>query len=209
MTRRTVGRLLTSLAALALCAELAGVAAYYIDTGRLFYTHRKTYQELLATPEDRLVVGEAVHPYFGFTQVTPSVAPREGAPLFTDIAATWTSASMLMNEPLAARGAAYVHVLQPNQYHTTRTFSESEAATALSDASPYKKSVEAGYPVLVATAEKRLAGKVRFLDATRVFDREPAPVYMDNCCHYTLAGNHVLADFVAASILATPGPWKP
>jgi hypothetical protein len=48
-------------------AELLGVAAYYVDTGALFYTHRKSYPELLATPQDRLVVGEALHPYFGPT----------------------------------------------------------------------------------------------------------------------------------------------
>jgi hypothetical protein len=33
----------------------------------LFYIHRKTYPDLLPAPEDRLVVGEALHPYFGVT----------------------------------------------------------------------------------------------------------------------------------------------
>ena len=42
---------------------------------------------------------------------------------------------------------------------------------------------------------------VQFFDATRVFDSEPAHVYMDDCCHYTQAGNYMLADFIAASIL--------
>ena len=41
-------------------------------------------------------------------------------------------------------------------------------------------------------------------DGVHIFDGEPAPVYIDDCCHYTLAGNRRLADFVAAAILASP-----
>ena len=80
---------------------------------------------------------------------------------------------------------------------------------ALSEESPYKRSVELGYPALEAAAQLRLlSADVRFFDATHVFDREPAPVYMDDCCHYTLVGNQLLADFIAASILGAPGPWR-
>lgn len=433
MASRIAARLLTSVVAFALCAEALGLAAYYVDTGALFYAHRKTYPELLPTPEDRLVVGEALHPYFGVThrpgtpfdipeslradpaarprlrtnnfgfvsphdypfartrddqflvglfggsvglwfcqvgaprlveqlrrhaffqtreivplcfshegykqpqlalvlayflsrgqpldlvvnldgfndvalgalndergldasmpsvqhldplinlvnqsaltpqkleslsaifrdrqrlveltgtlganriasvhfvldwyyrrvldrytrelgrfstlpsnpaenplvQATPPVAPRDRAALFADIAAMWARSSLLMHEMLAARGASYVHVLQPNQYYSMRRFSAAEAATALSDASPYKRHVEEGYPALVAAGQSALrARNVRFVDATRVLDGDPAPVYMDNCCHYTLAGNYVLADFIAASILESPGPWR-
>ena len=59
---RTSARVFTSLVVFALCAELLGLFAYYVDTGALFYTHRKSYRELLPTPEDRLFLGEAVHP---------------------------------------------------------------------------------------------------------------------------------------------------
>jgi hypothetical protein len=31
---------------------------------------------------------------------------------------------------------------------------------------------------------------------------------MDDCCHYTQAGNYILADFIAASIVKAPGPWR-
>ncbi len=142
-------------------------------------------------------------------QATPPVAPRDRPSLFGDIAAMWARSSVLMHEMLAARGASYVHVLQPNQYFSDRRFPPEEAAIALSDASPYRRSVEEGYPRLVAVGQSELkARNVRFVDATRVLDREPAPVYMDNCCHYTRAGNDVLARFIAASILDSPGPWK-
>lgn len=148
-------------------------------------------------------------PTNSLVQVTPPAAPRDRAVLFADIAAMWAQSSLLMHEMLAARGAVYVHVLQPNQYFSARRFSAEEAATALSDASPYKRSVEAGYPLLVTAGETELRARhVRFVDATRALDGAPVPVYMDNCCHYTLAGNHLLADFIAAAILGAPGPWS-
>ncbi|MBI3049590.1 MAG: hypothetical protein HYY76_14900 [Acidobacteria bacterium] len=143
-------------------------------------------------------------------QATPPVRPKDRAALFAEIADIWAQSSRLMHEMLDARGAVYVHVLQPNQYYTSRRFSKAEAATALSDASPYKPSVEQGYPLLAAAGASQLrARNVRFFDATRVLDGEPAPVYMDNCCHYTLTGNYLLAEFIAASILNGPGPWQP
>ena len=77
---RTVARAATSLVVFALFAELLGLMAYYADTGALFYNHRKEYRDLLPTPADRLVLGEAVHPYFGFTH-------RPGVPF--DIPDEW------------------------------------------------------------------------------------------------------------------------
>jgi hypothetical protein len=59
--------------------------------------------------------------------------------------------------------------------------------------------VEKGYPVL---ARQQTSG-LRFLDATRLFDREPSPVYMDDCCHYTARGNQLLAASIAQHILTS------
>ena len=429
---RTAARALTSLVVFVVCAEVAGLAAYYIDTGALFYTHRKAYRELLPTPADRLFLGEAVHPYFGFThrpgvpfeipeplrrgsrvperlqtnnlgfasphdypfkkssddqflvgifggsvgvwfcqigaprlvdalkrqaffkdkdvvplcfahegykqpqeaavlayflslgqpfdlvvnidgfndvalgslnsergldftmpsvqhleplvnlvnqsaltpekletlatifrdrrllldltdriganrlasvnfvleryyatvldryvsglgrfstlpsnptdnafvQVAPPLHGRNPAALHADIAATWRDASVLMRDMLAERNAPYFHFLQPNQYFSARVFSPAEAAVALNEGSPFKKHVEAGYGAMVAAGAALRQSDVHFFDATRVFDREPADVYMDDCCHYTQAGNYILADFIASSILSSPGPWR-
>jgi len=33
-------------------------------------------------------------------------------------------------------------------------------------------------------------------------------VYIDDCCHYTLTGNRLLADFIARGVLASGGPWN-
>jgi hypothetical protein len=143
-----------------------------------------------------------------FVQVAPSVDQREPAKLNADIAATWRDSSILMKDMLAARRAGYFHFLQPSQYYGPRKFTEAEAAIALNEASPYQKSVAGGYTALIAEGAVLSASNVRFFDATHVFDREPVHVYMDDCCHYTQAGNYLLADFIAASILGSPGPWR-
>ena len=82
------------------------------------------------------------------------------------------------------------------------------SAIALNDASPYKPLVEDGYPALAEAAQALTDAGAAFFDATRIFDGERTPVYIDDCCHYTLQGNQLLADFIASAILATPGPWS-
>ena len=43
---------------------------------------------------------------------------------------------------------------------------------------------------------------MNFLDATGIFDREPSAVYIDDCCHYTLRGNQLLADAIARQVFS-------
>ena len=132
--------------------------------------------------------------------LTPSVKPRDGSTLFTDIAAEWASASLLMKDMLAARAVPYMHVWQPNQYYTSRKFSEEEARVARNDATPFKPPVERGYAAL-ERASVALGQQEHFFDATKIFDAEPAAVYEDDCCHYTQRGNEILADFIASGAL--------
>ena len=131
--------------------------------------------------------------------VTPSTKGRDDTTLYADIAANWAEASRLMNDMLVERGARYVHVLQPNQYYTQRSFTEAEARLALNEGTPFKPPVERGYPELQRAAAA-LQQHVRFLDATTAFDDEPSPVYQDDCCHYTQLGNERLAEFIAARV---------
>jgi hypothetical protein len=138
---------------------------------------------------------------------TPSVARRDDTRALADAAKSWSEASTLMHTMLAARGIPYFHVLQPNQYFTTRSFSAGEAKVARSDASPFKKGAEKGYPLLVKESEA-LKSRVNLLNATGIFDREPNAVYMDDCCHYTLRGNQILGNAIARQILTSKGPWR-
>jgi hypothetical protein len=136
--------------------------------------------------------------------VTPKTRDRPGAELFEDIARDWIRASTLMSVLLSARSVPYFHVLQPNQYHTQRRFSDEEARVALNPESPFKDGVEKGYPSLLRAARSEIGKNgVKVLDATHIFDREPRPVYMDDCCHYTLHGNTILADYIAERILTS------
>ena len=139
----------------------------------------------------------------------PPTEQRNGPMLFQEIARNWAQASLLMRAMLATKDIPYVHVLQPNQYHhTARTFSAGESAVAISAESAFKSGVEQGYPALLSEASSQgLAARANFFDGTRIFDMEPAPVYIDNCCHYTRIGYFRLADFVARAIMTVTGPW--
>jgi hypothetical protein len=138
---------------------------------------------------------------------TPSVTPRDESQALADAVKSWSEASTLMNTMLSARGVPYFHVLQPNQYFTTRSFSAEEAKVARSDASPFKKGAEKGYPLLVKESEV-LKSRVNFLNATDIFDHEPAAVYLDDCCHYTRRGNQILADAIVRQILNSKRVWN-
>jgi len=136
-------------------------------------------------------------------RMTPSVRVRPGAELYEDIARNWVRSSILMKEMLAPRGVPYIHVLQPNQYYTTRAFPPAQAAVARLESSPFKLGAERGYPYLekAAASDEFKRSGVNVVNAVHVFDREPDPVYIDNCCHYTRRGNELLADVAAKAIL--------
>jgi hypothetical protein len=139
-------------------------------------------------------------PASSILMLTPPVRKRDGpGAVYEDIASGWTSASLLMHDLLTARNVRYVHVLQPNQYFTRRVFTDAEARVALNNNTPFKRSVENGYPLLERSAPA-LAAKEEFLDATTAFDREPAVVYEDDCCHYTDRGYEILAELIAGHV---------
>jgi hypothetical protein len=158
----------------------------------------RTFDALPSAPPGNSLIG-AIRP----------TEERRGAMLFENIARNWAHASLLMRSMLAAQGTPYVHVLQPNQYHTSRAFTAEESAVAIHAASPFKAGVEQGYPALLAeAAAQNLTVRAGFFDATHIFDSEPAPVYIDNCCHYTRVGYLRLADFIARAIMTGPGSWR-
>jgi hypothetical protein len=164
---------------------------YFARTLNLYQSELARFGELPPNPPDASLV-----------QVTPAVKPRADAgTLYQDIAEEWAAASRLMNDVLAARSVPYIHVLQPNQYFTKRKFGDDEAKVALNSTTPFKPPVERGYPALERAAAT-LKGQEHFFDATAIFDHEPLAVYDDDCCHYTQRGNDLLADFIAAGVLA-------
>ena len=175
-------------------ANRASSVAMYFLYSRLHAVLARQYQDEVRR-FDTLPSGSGT----SMIRVTPKVRSRTETDLPDDIARGWMRASLLMQQMLASRGARYVHVLQPNQYFTTRPFAAGEADVARLDASPFKPGAERGYPALeraVASGELTKAG-VRFVDGVHLFDAERAPVYIDNCCHYTRRGYELLADAIA------------
>jgi hypothetical protein len=121
--------------------------------------------------------------------------------MFRSVADGWVESSLLMQQLLAVRGIPYHHFLQPNQYFTTRVFSEEEQALAIRKDSSMGDNAANGYPYLLEKAVRLASKGVRFHDATGIFDHEPQPVYADDCCHFNQLGNELLAEFIAEHIL--------
>jgi hypothetical protein len=177
------------------------IAAVHVALDRFYVFTMNRYQAETAA-YDALPLNP---PASSILLLTPPVRKRDApAVVYEDIASSWTSASLLMHDLLAARSVPYLHVLQPNQYFTRRTFSAGEARVALNNSTPFKRAVEAGYPVL-ERAVSTLSGKEQFLDGTSAFDREPAAVYEDDCCHYTDRGYEILAELIAERAVVVSG----
>lgn len=180
----------------------ARLAVTYVVADRLYAILAKRYQAALV----RFNALPSVGVEGSLVRIAPREGPAGGDALYAGIAREWAEASGEMQALLAPRGIPYVHVLQPNQYASTRAFSAAERQTAFIEGSPFKPGAEQGYPHLLAEPAQRILRErgVRFVDGTHAFDRTAAPVYWDNCCHYTRLGNEVLADLIAGAVLA-PG----
>jgi hypothetical protein len=182
----------------------AAVRANGARPAALYFLFSRVHGVLQRRYQDEVRRFDALPPAAGpsLIRVTPKVRARDGATLQRDIAAGWLRASLLMREMLVARRARYVHVLQPNQYFTTRPFAPGESEVALLAASPFRPGAEQGYPELervVASGAFTQAG-VTFVDGVHLFDAERGPVYIDNCCHYTRRGYEILADAIAKAL---------
>jgi len=169
---------------------------YYAFLDQRYRNELVRFSELPSNPPQR----SAIH-------VPPPVRERTGDAEFADIARDWITASAMMNDLLAARHVPYVHVLQPNQYYSTRKFSDAESKVAFNAGSPFRHGAAEGYPYLEKALQAADA-PVKVFNGVHIFDDEAGAVYVDDCCHYTLKGNQRLADFVAKSVLSSRGAWN-
>ena len=115
----------------------------------------------------------------------------------------WSHGARQLWRAAEADGAAYVHIVQPNQYHpTARTYDEAERQVAFNPRSPYRDRIEAGYPQLVeAVAELRDEGLP--IDAPlEMLDAIPEAVYIDDCCHFTDVAQQHLLEHIAELAVA-------
>ena len=114
----------------------------------------------------------------------------------------WINSSLAMNDLLAARRIPYFEFIQPNQYYATnRQFSAEEKKIAFDENSLFKEPTVKAYPKLLAKISNLRAAGVKVFNAANVFDETRDVVYLDNCCHYTDAGNEILSNFISQNIV--------
>ena len=126
---------------------------------------------------------------------------KDDAVLYRDVAEVWARSSLQMARLCAGLGIEYFHFLQPNQYvEGSKPLTEEELRKAINPSQPYRSGVEEGYPELQRLGAELARNGVAFHDATGVFAEVQQSVYFDDCCHFNIVGNRVLARFVARAI---------
>lgn len=120
--------------------------------------------------------------------------------LLTDVVSFWSRCSLLMSRAVEAQNGRYVHVLQPNQYFSQKTFTAEEQYKAVDRQGPYNYLVQKGYPSFIREVANLQSKSVNSLDATALFDKSFETLYIDNCCHFNQTGNQLLAEFIADKI---------
>ena len=115
----------------------------------------------------------------------------------------WAEASEMMHRAARQDEALYLHFVQPNQYYeTARIFSAAERRVAWSEGSPYRELVPLGYPRLEAEVERLRRQGIPVEGLFRLLDPVAEPVYVDDCCHFTDAGQRVLARHIGEAAVA-------
>ncbi|MBB43610.1 MAG: hypothetical protein CMM44_07595 [Rhodospirillaceae bacterium] len=112
------------------------------------------------------------------------------------IANYWANASLLMQNICDRNGIMYFHLLQPNlHYKTKRKFPiKNRNNWTVKFTDPVVK----GYPKLIEKAEYLKKNGVNIYFPMELFDdAKTDEIYMDDCCHYTDAGNKILTNYMA------------
>jgi hypothetical protein len=117
--------------------------------------------------------------------------------MYVHLAELWRRSSLQLARLVEANGARYYHFLQPSQYLPgSKPMESAERAVAVIADHPYRRAVEAGYPLLQRAGAALVADKVRFADLTGAFAGHPEPIYFDSCCHVNARGNAILAELM-------------
>ena len=123
--------------------------------------------------------------------------------MYQDVVRFWVRSSMLMQDLARGNGFEYFHFLQPNQYVAdSKPMSAVEKQIALMTDHPYSQPAARGYEYLMQYGKEYLQNEDDFYtDLTRIFENDHRIVYSDNCCHFNIAGNHVIARAIGDRVL--------
>ena len=114
--------------------------------------------------------------------------------------AVWYQSSLLVQALCRDRGIRYVHALQPALATGSKTPTAEERERGLARESR-SQSVAEGFGMLRARGADLCAAGVEFHDLTEIYAGVAETIYID-ACHVGDRGNQILADELAAALLA-------
>jgi hypothetical protein len=121
--------------------------------------------------------------------------------LYRELAAFWARSSRQMHDLAAARGIAYAHFLQPNQYVPgSKPLSAEERRSAFTPGHPFEEAVVEGWPHLAAAGGELAAAGVAFHDLTGLFAERRETLYIDDCCHLNVRGNELMGEAIGRAL---------
>lgn len=188
------------LANLAQGVEQARLASAAFIQEQLYRIEANRYRQAAAQFQDAGSVAADGSLVF----LAPSLAGPDEDGLYRRVADIWANSSAMMQALLADRNIPYYHFLQTNQYVSNKPLTAEEKRTAYTVKHPYAVAAVKGYPYLLARAADLRSQGVNFFSALEAFDEHPETLYIDDCCHFNLRGNEILADFLADAILSSP-----
>lgn len=181
-----------------------------LNTSNLIYLALDARVEAQLTDVDRKLLSIEEQATAPLVATGPRIEFKSERDMLTHLADLWRRSSRAIHDLAAGAGIRYYHFLQPNQYVPgSKPMGADEKRDAVRPASPYRRLVEAAYPLLRESGQALAATGVRFHDLTTVYAAHPEPLYIDACCHVSTRGSVIVADRIFDAIrrdLTRPGP---
>lgn len=128
----------------------------------------------------------------------PTTSYPSDAAMYESFATLWQRSSEAMHALCSSLGIEYHHFLQPNQYVAgSKPLSESEQQIAWREDHRYRRGVVEGYPLLIQYGQKLRENNISFSDLTQIFADVEETLYIDDCCHFNIKGNAIMAKTIA------------
>lgn len=181
-----------------------------LNTSNLVYLALDTRVEAQLTEVDRKLLSAEAQATAPLVATGPLVEFKSQREMLAYLVDLWRRSSREIHDLAAGAGIRYYHFLQPNQYvPASKPMGADETREAVRPTAPYRRIVEAAYPLLRESGKALAGAGVRFQDLTAAYAVHPEPLYVDACCHVNTRGNLIVADQIFDAIrrdLTRPGP---